>query len=164
MCAKIYIFDQLVACVRNVKEIADKVSSYFRSGYNCAESTLLAIAKDALQVDSDLIPKIATGFGGGISRQGHVCGAATGAIMGFGLKYGRSNPYDLRVHTYSRVIKFLKQFQKKFGSIICKELSGCDLSTKEGIRKFRGEKVHEKVCSRYVNGAIEIFMSLTDEL
>jgi len=150
--------------MENVNDIVDKASSYFKSGYNCAESTLLAIAKDALKVDSDLIPKIATGFGGGISRQGYVCGAASGAIMGLSLKYGRNSPEELRAHTYNPVVKFLKEFQKKFGSILCKELSGCDLSTIEGIRKFREENVHGQVCSHFVNGAIEIFMSLIDEL
>ncbi len=150
--------------MENVNKIVDKASSYFKSGYNCAESTLLAIARDALKIDSDLIPKIATGFGGGISRQGYVCGAASGAIMGLSLKHGRNSPEELRAHTYNPVVKFLKQFQKKFGSILCKELSGCDLSTIEGIRKFREENVHKQVCSHFVNGAIEIFMSLIDEL
>jgi C_GCAxxG_C_C family probable redox protein len=149
--------------MKNVNEIVDKALSYFRSGYNCAESTLLAIAKDAFGTDSDLIPKIATGFGGGISRQGYVCGAVSGAVMGFGLKYGRNSPEELRARTYNRVVEFYKQFLEKFGSVVCKELSGCDLSTIEGIRKFREENVHERKCSRFVSGAIEIFMSLIDE-
>ena len=144
-------------------KIIDKALSYFKSGYNCAESTLLAIAKDALEIDSDLIPKVATGFGGGISRQGYVCGAVSGAVMGFGLKYGRNNPEELRAKTYNRVVEFYKQFQKKFGSILCKELSGCDLSTIEGIRKFREGNVHEQRCRYFVTGALEIFMSLIDE-
>ena len=104
--------------MENVNEIVDKASSYFENGYNCAESMPSAIAKDGLKLDSDLISKIARGFGGGVSRRGYVCGAASGAIMGFGLKYGRSSPEELRAHTYNRVVEFLKQFQKKFGSII----------------------------------------------
>jgi C_GCAxxG_C_C family probable redox protein len=149
--------------MENMNEIVDKASAYFKNGYNCAESTLLAIAKDGLKLDSDLIPKIATGFGGGISRQGYICGAISGVIIGFGLKYGRNSPEELRAHTYNRVVEFLKQFQKKFGSILCKELSGCDLSTIEGIRKFREENVHKQICSHFVNGAIEIFIGLIDK-
>ena len=149
--------------MKDADEIVDEALSYFTSGYNCAESTLLAIAKDALEVDSDLIPKIATGFGGGISRKGYVCGAVSGAVMGFGLKYGRSGPEELRAKTYNRVVEFYKQFQKKFGSIVCKELCGCDLSTIEGIRKFREENMHEQRCRYFVSGAIEIFMSLIDK-
>ena len=145
-----------------MNKIIDRNLSYFRSGYDCTESVLMAIAKDALEINSDLIPKVATGFGGGISRQGYVCGAVSGAVMGFGLKYGRNSPEELRAKTYNRVVEFSKQFQKRFGSIVCKELSGCDLSTVEGIRKFRDENVHEEKCSNFVSGTIEIFMSLID--
>lgn len=149
--------------MKNLNEIIDKALLNFKRGYNCAESVLLAIAKDALEPDSDVIPRIATGFGGGVSRQGYVCGAVSGAVMGFGLKYGRDNPEELRARTYNRVVEFYKQFQKRFGSIVCKELCGCDLSTIEGIRKFREEGVHEEKCSNFVSGAIEIFLSLIDE-
>lgn len=146
-----------------VNEIVRKASSYFKSGFNCSESVLLAIARDAFEIESDLVPKIATGFGGGISRRGYVCGAVSGAIMGFGLKYGRNSPCELRAPTYDLVVEFIKRFQKTFGSIVCKELSGCDLSTLEGIRKFREEGVHGQICSHFVRGAIEIFMGLIGE-
>jgi len=149
--------------MENVDEIVAKSFYYFGSGYNCSESILLAIAKDSFGLDTDLIPKIATGFGGGISRQGHVCGAVSGAVMGFGLKYGRTNPEELRAKTYNRVVQFFKQFQKEFGSILCKELSGCDLSTIEGIRKFREDDVHEKRCRYLVTGALKIFTNLINE-
>jgi len=83
--------------------------------------------------------------------------------MGFGLKYGRNSPEELQAKTYNRVVEFYKQFQEKFGSIVCKELCGCDLSTVEGIRKFREENVHEQRCHYFVSGAIGIFTSLIDE-
>ncbi|MEM2917196.1 MAG: C-GCAxxG-C-C family protein [Candidatus Bathyarchaeia archaeon] len=149
--------------MKNLNEVVDEALSYFRSGFNCSESVLLAIANSVLEIRSPLIPKVATGFGGGISRQGYICGAISGAVLGFGLKYGRSSPEELRAETYNRVVEFFKQFQHRFGSIICKELSGCDLSTIEGVRKFREERVHEEKCTKFVAGAVEIFMSLMDE-
>jgi C_GCAxxG_C_C family probable redox protein len=61
----------------------------FDSGYNCAEAVLLATSQDALRRKvGAVIPRIATGFGGGISRNGDVCGALTGGIMGIGLAGG----------------------------------------------------------------------------
>ena len=54
--------------MKHANRIIDGTFSYYRIGYNCAESVLLAIAKDALKINSELIPKIATGFGDGISR------------------------------------------------------------------------------------------------
>ena len=118
-----------------------------------APSILLAIAKDALKINSDLIPKISTGFGGGISRRGYVCGAVSGAVMGFGLKYGRNSSEELQAKTCNRVVEFYKQFQEKFGSIVCKGLCGHDLSTIEGIRKFRKGNVQEQRCRYFVSGA-----------
>jgi len=93
--------------MKHANKIIDRAFSYFRIGYNCAESVLLAIAKDASEIDCDLIPKIATGFGGGISRQGYVCGAVSGAVMGFGLKYGRNSPEELskNIQSSSRVLQ-----------------------------------------------------------
>ena len=43
-----------------------------------------------MRVNSNLIPKIATGFGGGIAGSGSVCGALVGGVMAIGIKYGRS--------------------------------------------------------------------------
>jgi len=52
--------------MEHANKIIDRAFSYFKAGYNCAESVLLAIAKDALKINCDFIPRIATGFGGGI--------------------------------------------------------------------------------------------------
>lgn len=65
-------------------------------GFNCCESVLLG-ASEFLGVTSELIPKIATGFGGGIGHTGRICGAVTGAVMALGIKYGRTSPQD--IHT-----------------------------------------------------------------
>jgi C_GCAxxG_C_C family probable redox protein len=85
--------------MKHANRIIGGAFSYFRIGYNCAESVLLAIAKDALEINSDLILRIATGFGSGISRRGYVCGAVSGAVMDFGLKYGRNSPEELQAKT-----------------------------------------------------------------
>ena len=51
----------------------------FRSGFFCAESVLQAIA-ESLDIRSDLIPRIATGFCSGVARTGGMCGAVSGAV------------------------------------------------------------------------------------
>jgi hypothetical protein len=47
---------------------------------------------ECMGVESGLIAKIATTFGAGMSREGEVCGALSGAVMGLGLRYGRNVP------------------------------------------------------------------------
>ncbi|MCW4055801.1 MAG: C-GCAxxG-C-C family protein, partial [Candidatus Bathyarchaeota archaeon] len=67
--------------------LPDKAAIYFRGGYNCAQSVLLAM-QEHYGTKSDVIPKIASAFGGGVGRCGSVCGALTGAVMTIGMKHG----------------------------------------------------------------------------
>jgi hypothetical protein len=50
--------------------------------------------KDYLEIKDSLVPRLATGFGGGIGRKGSLCGAFTGSIMAIGMKMGRTDPKD----------------------------------------------------------------------
>ncbi|NIO44790.1 MAG: hypothetical protein GTN36_04530 [Candidatus Aenigmarchaeota archaeon] len=145
--------------MKTVEEAKELALTNFSSEYNCAESVVGAIAK-AYGKDIDLAMKIATGFGGGVSRQGRDCGAVSGAVIGFGLLHGRTNSEELRANTYRPVTMFYEQFRKRFGSVVCKDLCGCDISTKEGLAKFRDGHVHKNLCSNFVSGAVEIFMNI----
>ena len=73
-----------------IPEVRKAAEDSFASGLYCAESVVMAIA-DAEGVESELLPRVATGFGGGMARTGGACGALTGAIMGVGLALGRSS-------------------------------------------------------------------------
>ena len=81
----------------------------FRSGYFCAESVLQAIAENQ-DIQSDLIPKIATGFCSGISRTGGMCGAVSGGIMGIGLVAGRNSPAESFEPAYAFVQQLINAF------------------------------------------------------
>jgi len=63
-----------------MSEIQDYAQSLFDGSLNCAESTILALTK-FFGIQSPVIPRIATGFGGGFSRTKNVCGALSGGIM-----------------------------------------------------------------------------------
>jgi hypothetical protein len=56
------------------EQVPQRSPELFRSGFFCAESVLLAIA-ESQGIQSDLIPRIATGFYSGISRTDGMCGA-----------------------------------------------------------------------------------------
>lgn len=80
-----------------IEELQKKAARYFqerpsnfpeRRPYNCCESVLLALA-EYLGVESDLIPKIATGIGAGFSLNGFTCGSISGAAMTISIRYGR---------------------------------------------------------------------------
>lgn len=95
----------------------------------------MAVA-EALDIQSDLIPKIATGFCSGIARSGGQCGALSGAIMGLGLMSGRVEKGSDEERNYAQVRELITQFEDKFGALTCRVLTDCDLDSPEGQAKF----------------------------
>ena len=144
----------------NKREVmAEKAVTRFRSGYNCAESILIT-TQEVLGIKSKLIPKIATGFGGGIGRQGSICGAVSGTIMAIGLKYGRTEPQGEKERAYVLAREFCKRFERKFGSLLCYNLTECDLTTEDGQKKFENFNVKEERCVKFVREAMNILIDL----
>jgi C_GCAxxG_C_C family probable redox protein len=114
----------------------------FRSGFFCAESVLLAIA-ESQGIQSDLIPRIATGFCSGISCTGGICGAISGAIMGINLAAVRNTPAESLEVGYALAQKLISRFEKQYGSVNCRQLIGCDLGTEAGQRYFMEKHLME---------------------
>jgi len=144
------------------QQAVDEGLKNFKSGYNCAQSVLLALYHQIVpNAENDLIPKIASAFGGGIGRCGSVCGALSGSIMAVGLKYG-SNEVDREklMRLYGHAAKLYKQFEKEHGTTMCKDLVKYDLSNPEEAAKARQEKVFEKVCVNFLETAITSFLEL----
>ena len=130
----------------------------FESGFFCAESVLLAIA-ESKGIQSELIPKIATGFCSGISRTCGICGAVSGAILAVSLFYGRGEPQESVDPTYRAVRELIDRFERKFGSTNCRDLIGCDLGTEEGRTTFKASNLIEQ-CESYTEEATRIAVSL----
>ena len=98
-------------------------------------------------IDSALLPEIATGFGGGLGRNGLVCGAVAAAVMAIGVKgKGRGKP-----QVYQMIDTFLNDFKAHFGAVNCRELIGVDLKTEEGMAYLKKEG--RKKCSEFVRFA-----------
>jgi C_GCAxxG_C_C family probable redox protein len=126
--------------------IADRCETLFGSGLYCAESVLLAVAEAHGQAHP-MIPRIATGFCGGISRTSGMCGALAGGIMALGLLTGRSTPQESRDLCYALSHRLVSRFREQFGATQCTELLGCDISTAEGMRCFREGGLDKKICA-----------------
>jgi C_GCAxxG_C_C family probable redox protein len=130
---------------------ADQAAAMFHQGYNCAESVLLA-ATSGLNAESPLLPRLASGFGGGVSRCQLLCGALSGAVMAIGLKFGRDTAADPRDPAYTRVRGLLAGFQDRFGALDCRTLTGYDFADPVQAAE-NGERVHNEVCTAYVRFA-----------
>jgi C_GCAxxG_C_C family probable redox protein len=145
--------------MKNKEELADRAVSLFNSGFNCAESLLLSSAEH-LEKCTPSIPPVATGFGAGIGRRGSVCGALTGAVMALGVAYGRGKLSDDKDRIYGHVQQLYEAFAEEFDTVICRELTDCDVSTPEGREKFAKEKIHEERCVNFVSKCAEMVFEM----
>jgi amino-acid N-acetyltransferase len=125
---------------------AARCEALFSSGMHCAESVLQAVA-EAHGQHNPMIPKIATGFCGGVSRTSGMCGALAGGIMALGLLSGRTTPQDSKDLCYALSHRLVGCFREAFGSTQCTDLLGCDISTAEGTRRFRERGLLGSVCA-----------------
>jgi len=132
--------------------LEEEAKRNFNSGYNCAESVLLGVSRlqnSARKSVESLIPRIATGFGGGIARNGDTCGALAGATMAISLEFGRDKPEESRDRCYQAVDRLYNDFVKTFGTCKCCELTGVDFKTQAG-REVYLNKIHQEVCNPIV--------------
>jgi C_GCAxxG_C_C family probable redox protein len=129
----------------------------FSGGFNCAQAVLAAYGVE-LGLDRDTALKLASPLGEGIARMGQVCGAVTGALMVIGLRFGAANSWNKiqNARVQKRAEQFLKKFKKIHGSVNCCDLLGRDLSTAEGRKEAKREKVFETICVKHVRDASEI--------
>ncbi|HSV31953.1 MAG TPA: C-GCAxxG-C-C family protein [Atribacteraceae bacterium] len=118
---------------------------YHDQGFNCCEAVLSGMC-DYLGIQADIVPRIATGFGGGLGHTGNICGAVTGAVMALGLKYGRnrSEEKEIRNSLCHLVEQFLDRVKQKIGGIQCFELIGVRLNTEEGMAVYREQHLRRR--------------------
>jgi C_GCAxxG_C_C family probable redox protein len=116
-----------------------------------------------LGIENELIPRIATPFAGGMARTGGVCGAVVGALMCIGIKHGRDEVGQSEDKAHELSGEFLRLFREEMGSLNCRELTGIDLSTPEGLAQFRASDVPVRVCLRAVGFTYETVLGLLQE-
>ncbi|MGE5681161.1 MAG: C-GCAxxG-C-C family protein [Bacillota bacterium] len=137
------------------------VNTFTAGGFNCAQS-VFSTYSEHLGFDSQTALKISCSFGGGMGHIGETCGAVTGAFMLIGLKYGQINPEDTdsKEKVYALVQEFTRQFKEQYGSVKCKDLLGCDMSTPDGLKFVKERGLTKMICPKYVRSAARIIENL----
>ena len=97
-----------------------------------------------------------------MGRLGETCGAVTGALMVIGLKYGmvRSDDIIAKEKTYKFAREFLDKFKSLNGTIKCRELLNCDISTPEGMNFAKEKNLFATICPKMVRNSAEILENL----
>lgn len=144
-----------------LSELTLKARGHFDSGFNCAQSVLLAFSEGLGLTSPDqaneIIPAIASGFGGGLGRTGRACGAITGGIMAIGLFARHTRPDD--AETKEKVAKLteglLADFESRWGTTDCAGILGIRLNQPGAHERFIGENLRELRCIPVVEWVAE---------
>ena len=133
-----------------MSEYGQKAKELFLEGYNCAQAVVLAFG-DVIQknenIDTKTLLKMASPFGGGMGRLREVCGSISGIFMVLGVLEGYHAPEDRqgKIDLYRDVQQLAGEFQRKNGSILCRELLANHLRTcvAQDIRAGHDETIDE---------------------
>jgi C_GCAxxG_C_C family probable redox protein len=128
----------------------------FRDGCACSQA-ILAVYGPPLGLSRETAMRVAAGFAGGM-RLGETCGAVTGAIMVLGLRHATENCQTpaARAEVYARVVEFARRFRERTGSLVCRELLGCDISTPDGMKQAQERDLFKTACPKFVEDAATI--------
>ena len=132
----------------------------FRSGCACSQAVLATFAP-RYGLDADRAVRLAAGFAGGM-RLGETCGAVTGALMVLGLANCSDGcrTAEGRQAAYAAVTAFAQAFRARHGSLVCRELLGCDISTPEGAQRAQELGLFRTTCDGLVRDAAELLEGL----
>lgn len=141
------------------EERSRKAREFFRDGYNCCQSVLLAF-QDVIGLPPEKTAQLSSGFGGGMGRLREVCGAVSGMVFMAGVISPADHPENTeeRRANYALVQEFAEAFRKENGSIVCRELLGLKAAHKESPAPSarNGQWYTDRPCERLVGCAARI--------
>ncbi len=139
----------------------DTAAAFFDEGFNCSQSVLAAFS-ELIGVDQTQMLRTASCFGAGIVRRGEVCGAVSGGLMALGLARSVETPAAKETN-YQLGEEFLRRFESKHGSLLCRELIGCDIRSPESRQAAKEKGVFTRLCPLFVRDAAAIVEAMLAE-
>lgn len=140
----------------NKRRIAEQ---NFLNGYNCTQAVVMAFA-DELNIDKDILLKVASSFGGGFGRMREVCGAVSAMGIVVGLLYGCDFSVaglDAKGKHYALIQKLAGEFKEINGSIVCRDLLGAKLAATNPQPDARTPEYYKsRPCAKLVGDMAEI--------
>lgn len=132
-----------------------EIAQEFLRGRNCAQCTLGEYAQ-SLGYDQEETDRMLACFGGGMEL-GQTCGAVVGGLIAIGMACeDREKAWELGE-------RFRSQFKDRFGTCMCRELLGYDMSQPDQAEQARASGKLVDACPNFVAGALEILDNLLDE-
>lgn len=110
------------------------------------------------------ITRMATALPGGTTMRGGICGLLNGAEASIGLKYGSviREERDLCIKQGLRVHDFFRELtRKKYGTMDCRDINGCDFTNPEEVKAYIGSKAQE-ICADLLVETLRFLLPLLD--
>ena len=128
--------------------------------FSCCERVLMSTEEVLRLPEFHRYVKMASGFGGGVSGRGSICGAISGAVMALDLKYGTDGTENYEEFNEKRIVlrkttqRFMRDFENEFRAVNCSDLLGNDPWTEEGRARIKElRKAGKTQCTEYVDWA-----------
>ncbi|MBW2310842.1 MAG: C_GCAxxG_C_C family protein [Deltaproteobacteria bacterium] len=161
--------------VRTQQELLDRAYQlgfeYEKTYRGCSQCAIAAI-QDTLDIRDDAVFKAGTGLagGGGLTGIG-VCGGYVGGVMVISQLLGRErsnfeDPERVRFKSFELARKFLAQYTRELGSIICRDIQLIRfgrpyyIADEDEYEKFEDAGGHVDKCPDVVGKAARIAVNL----
>ena len=131
------------------------VDRLFDEGFDCSQIVLGEVS-EKLGMTKEQAYAVASCFGIGMA-QGGVCGAATGALMAIGLRYGNVKSGDIQTKSvvFEKRAEFMRRFAEMNGKVNCPDLLGQRIDTLQDLFLTRSTGLYFK-CPGYCVNAVKI--------
>lgn len=137
----------------------EKTAALHANGLNCSQAMLTAFG-EPYGLDPEMAKTMGRPLGAGMGCLSLTCGAVTSAVLILGLAKNHQEEKEARKLSYSQVRELFRRFEAIHGTCNCAELLGADMSTPEGMKKVREEKLVQKRCPTFVKDAAAILAEL----
>jgi C_GCAxxG_C_C family probable redox protein len=134
-----------------MNRIEKTVDLHKNGGLSCSQA-ILAVYGEQYGIDPEKARLLGRTLAGGIARQGETCGYVTAAILILAHAHNDKDEAQARKKTHPVVMELIRRFKERYGTTMCKELLGADMSTGEGRNKIMEEELVAKHC--YSEGGI----------
>lgn len=138
----------------------------FMKGANCSQSVFAAFS-DITGIDEKTSLRLASSFGGGISRLRETCGACLGMCLAAGAVFGYDNigSHDAKKEHYAKIQMLVKEFAARNGSYNCREILGEEGVSNSLVPEKRTAEYYGKrrCCIECVRSAAEILDAYISE-
>ena len=136
-----------------MEETVKQAVEGYGGGLYCSQAVLGAFC-ETYGLDKGTAQRISFGLNSGF-RCAEVCGAVSGAILVVGLKHGDSKELG-----NEKTLEYMSLFKEKLGSVVCRDLLGCDISTPEGRENAIRQNLFTTRCVDVVQSAAQLLVDL----